>query len=665
MIYIIKNILLTAFLIPSVVEANNYYISNQGNDHNSGQSVTEPFQNIERINDLELQPGDSILFRSGDVFVGELYIKQSGTENQAIAITSYGSGQDPVIQGSITLTDWQQTAENHYQTSYNKKIHQLYVDGRLQTLARYPDNNYLRIDQPDSTYLYDDELYASNTDLKGTTLKVLTANWQWENRTITRKENNRLVLDSLVWRPFKKGFGYYLENHPSFLDQSGEWYQDKESGEVKIITNANLNNQTVRGTILDAGIRIVDNAEYIEISNLTIRDFNKSGIIVGENTQHITITNIEINNTEIYGIKLMLNATACIIRNNHISDLRGIGISLLEAQNCLVENNIIRKIGLIPGYGFDGVNNGTGIALINTEFRAEDYTRVSENNTIRYNIIDSTGYNGIRADGKYNLIEKNIVTDAVLTMNDGGGIYCWALPDNYDYTRNNTFRGNIVRRVHGNTTASGGDHNMTTAFYMDNFSNNILLEGNMAADCEKGFLLNDCSFGISLKNNLSYNNGEGVVIDVYKSDSTIIRGNHTITHNTFFLTSAEQVAIELKNQVLHQYNPGLIDFNHFISRTYATLNRYFEKTDGVETSIDYTLEKWQELQGFDLNSTGEYPVKGDRWWEIKDRSNLLINHSAETKTWSFAVEKYITLTGEWVQDITLSPFTAILIEDAE
>lgn len=79
-----------------------------------------------------------------------------------------------------------------------------------------------------------------------------------------------------------------------------------------------------------------------------------------------------------------------------------------------VSNNTILNTGVIPGYGFSGVNGAIGIL-----FDAGTYS------TISYNFVQYTGYIGIRFDGQYHLVDSNIVLDTMLTMADGGPIYCW------------------------------------------------------------------------------------------------------------------------------------------------------------------------------------------------------------------------------------------------
>ena len=49
--------------------AATYYVSSSaGDDANDGLSETVPLRTVENVNGLDLQPGDRVLFRCGDVW---------------------------------------------------------------------------------------------------------------------------------------------------------------------------------------------------------------------------------------------------------------------------------------------------------------------------------------------------------------------------------------------------------------------------------------------------------------------------------------------------------------------------------------------------------------------------------------------------------------------
>lgn len=83
-----------------------YYVdSENGNDTNNGTSEGTAFQTIEKINSIEFQPGDQILFKWGGTWTGALMPKGSGEEGNPITIGSYGEGPKPVLMPGEDWTD--------------------------------------------------------------------------------------------------------------------------------------------------------------------------------------------------------------------------------------------------------------------------------------------------------------------------------------------------------------------------------------------------------------------------------------------------------------------------------------------------------------------------------------------------------------------------------
>lgn len=79
---------------------NTYYVSNLGNDANTGKSETTPWKTIAKVNSFSFSPGDRILFKKGDTWNEQLTIPSSGSSDKRITFSSYGSGNLPIIQAS-------------------------------------------------------------------------------------------------------------------------------------------------------------------------------------------------------------------------------------------------------------------------------------------------------------------------------------------------------------------------------------------------------------------------------------------------------------------------------------------------------------------------------------------------------------------------------------
>lgn len=80
--------------------ATNYYISfSVGIDSNNGLSAATPLQTLSKVSATTFSAGDSILFKAGDTWSGQLAPLGSGSSAAPIVIDMYGSGSKPVING--------------------------------------------------------------------------------------------------------------------------------------------------------------------------------------------------------------------------------------------------------------------------------------------------------------------------------------------------------------------------------------------------------------------------------------------------------------------------------------------------------------------------------------------------------------------------------------
>src|SRR5690554_6465772 len=77
-----------ALIIPA--KATTYYFSSSSGDDNrssqDAQNPATPWKSLDKLNSIfsSLQPGDSILFKSGDVFTGSIVVTTSGNAGASI-----------------------------------------------------------------------------------------------------------------------------------------------------------------------------------------------------------------------------------------------------------------------------------------------------------------------------------------------------------------------------------------------------------------------------------------------------------------------------------------------------------------------------------------------------------------------------------------------------
>jgi hypothetical protein len=95
-------LLVSSLLIFSCTEPSHvYFVNSGGNDSNSGRTPETAWKTLEKINKHDFSPGDSILFRGGDVFEGTILLSSAdkGNEKSRLVISSYGEGR-AIIRGN-------------------------------------------------------------------------------------------------------------------------------------------------------------------------------------------------------------------------------------------------------------------------------------------------------------------------------------------------------------------------------------------------------------------------------------------------------------------------------------------------------------------------------------------------------------------------------------
>lgn len=98
-----------------VASATTYYVSSStGSDANNGTSAATAWQTIGHVNAQTFQPGDSVLFKRGDVWNESLVVPSSGTAGNPIAFDTYGTGPAPNLTGyyAVPASAWVHVSGN-------------------------------------------------------------------------------------------------------------------------------------------------------------------------------------------------------------------------------------------------------------------------------------------------------------------------------------------------------------------------------------------------------------------------------------------------------------------------------------------------------------------------------------------------------------------------
>ncbi len=80
-------------------QATSYYVdATSGSDSNSGTATSAPWKSLGKVNSVTFQAGDTINFKRGSLWTGNLQVKNSGTSAAPITYQAYDSGAAPHIQ---------------------------------------------------------------------------------------------------------------------------------------------------------------------------------------------------------------------------------------------------------------------------------------------------------------------------------------------------------------------------------------------------------------------------------------------------------------------------------------------------------------------------------------------------------------------------------------
>lgn len=639
--------------------ATNYYLSSNGKDSNSGKSEKQSWQTLNRLNKQKLKAGDSVLFKSGDKFIGEVVVKYSGNSKAPIVYTSYGNGNAPILSGAVAVNNWQSYQGRMLKAPVSQPVYNVFVNSEMQVKARYPNAGFLKMDGGfnDKVSFTDNDLTQKGNYWVGATIRFRT--WDWEFRTSVVKEHadRKITIQDSSTNKLDKGWGYYFDNKFTELDTVKEWfYNDADSYLYYIPTTKSAGIEAVVHT---TGFSINKGTSNIYIKNLKLEKYNLYGFNAQGDNVNIKIVGNNLENIGLIAINFNLVSKNCLAEGNTINKISGRGISALEPEHIVIQKNSITNIGSIPGYGINGVNGMIAIAVENIEERKNPTSHIAVSNLIKGNKIDSIGYVGIRMDGAKSVMEANVVSNALLHLSDGAAIYCWAL-DGDHYTYDNTIKNNIVFNIKGdNSTTPSHEEPIANGIYIDNNAYNILVKDNTVFNATgSGIHINSGAYNNYVSGNTVHNCMAAIsVAEWAKAASTY--GNK-FENNMLAVDDKKQNCIFITNWLLPSTKElASYDNNTFINLTsdFVVSETYLEK-DKTEITKKYSLENWQKNFGYD---------KSSKLISAKNAPNkctntaIFYNPTSISKTFDFTDQTYFNLEGENVKTLNLKPYTSAIL----
>jgi len=599
-----------------ILQARSFYLdSRNGDDLADGSTIQKAWKTLQKLNQSmsQIKPGDTIFFVRGSIFRGTISFVLSGTAQKPIVLTAAGTGNMPVINGSVELTEWSQEGSNVYSTPVSTLVTDLFLNDRRLTAARYPNQGWLTADEGfGKNGFRDNDLDFSDHYWDGAIVRFRPHKWLYETRRVQFFVGKQITFDSPSQYDLLVGSGYYLENHPAAMDADFEWYYD--AGQKKVFLRLPSGKQPssylIEAAVRENGLATNWNLNYIQIRNLKFEKFQGSGLLgLGLKNSIISGNEVRLCN---YGILIYgSEPTAVEVSNNKVSDCTAQGISLIDALSSVVSNNMVRNSGIIPGYGISGDNGARGIYVGGIS---------SKNCLVERNEVDSSGYSGITCMGEGHKVQYNILKNSMLTLSDGGALYTWG-----SYSKNLVFAHNFISGVEGNDAGSPFQGKMANAIYLDDFVNHITVSSNMVEKySDIGILLHNADY-ITVQNNIVAGNTclallydfAGETYHIASSGNEFF-GLSPMAFPLWIQSSTSNLQLDFKDNIYaNPYNPVKVRLKDPSNDLFLGLERWkseFGKDGGSETDqYNWNLLEVKDTISENLIKNGNFDSGTGSW----------------------------------------------------
>jgi hypothetical protein len=465
-----------------------YYVSVQGDDQNPG-TKDEPFQHIQKFADIA-QPGDICLVRKG-IYRETVQPKSSGLRGDPILYVAY-PGEKVTISGTEPVTGkWSKYKGSIYQIRLDVECQQLFMDGEMMIVARWPNMRFDQIWERSSwassgigsSYgkMVDPELAKTDVDWTGAiaTLNIAHQFSTWTRRVTKHSKGSDTFeypqdfgkLSGTIGHSsaFEDDF-YYLSGKLGALDIPTEWYYDAETKMLYLWTpdGKSPEKHKVEVKVRDKGFEVND------LDEIHLIGFNFFACTFQfENTVHSLVDGCHLlyptyarelgsqrgGRTPMSGMSGSHNT----IRNSTLGFTPVSGLVMNGAYNTL-DNNLVHDVC------WNGSLSYTAISLHNGDNPGNELNPVIVKGNTTYN----TGSAGISFRGQAYLLEYNYVHHAGLMSHDVAAIY----------TSGSSISGSIVRYnwIHNcHPEIEDGKH-IGLGFRLDDQGKNISVNHNVVWD---------------------------------------------------------------------------------------------------------------------------------------------------------------------------------------
>ena len=600
------------------ISATTYFVSNSGSDSNSGLSEVEAWKSLDKVNHSFFKPGDQILFKRGDNWIGTIKINFSGRDGNPITYGAFGVGTNPVISGFTNIRDWTFEGNGIYSKMINPESapNLFVINGIQHAIGRFPNSNNLIYESATSNISITDYQLESSINWTGADVVIYKNDFTIDKCRIINHTNNNIKYTSYgTTRYAKAGHEYFIQNDLKTLDVFGEWYYDMKTQKLFVFFG-NSNPDSLETKVSTVDNLIINNArDYVVIHSLSFEGSNSSAIKFNFGSDNCEIKNCSIAFSGYDAFTITGNGI--LIDRCYISDVNGGGI-VISGKDALISNNTLSKIGIIPGQ----TNKLVSTCAITID---------GNNPIIKYNQLDSTAYMGIyfTVSAVKGIIQYNFLKGTCQLVNDAGSIYL-----GHDHP------GTLV------------DHNIVlnsgaNGIYLDEYCTGVTVSNNTISTSADNGIKVHMSFNNKIEANTIYNNPIGINLTNWSSDNTL-KGN-TVLEN-IVVAKAEQFPIEVINKHTTYTEIGSFTRNYYIKEN--TKSNEFATVLNAWSNTVRTFSEWQTSIKQDVNSKYVIISEADGKSE-----RLFYNSTSEIKKYYLGKSIFHDALGNTITDtFSLKPF---------
>lgn len=473
---------LLSITVSTTAMATDFYVSPNGSDSNNGTQAS-PVASLEKARDLarsvagktpiQINVADGVYYLPETLVIG---LQDSGSAKAPIIYRAINEGGAVLSGGSKLDLKWTAYKDGIFQatTPDGLNIDQLFINGKSQRMARYPNYDPAKKAEPYQGFSADafsKERAANWADPTGGYIHAMhVARWGGYHYRITGKDNKREVTYEGGWQNNRQ-MGMHkdfrmVENIFEELDASGEWFHNAKTNTLYFKPEAglDLNSASVEVVRLRHLIEFQGTQEnpvkFVIFQGFTFRHaartfmdtkepllrsdwaIYRGGAVMLTGTENIAIVDCEFDQMGGNAIFVSNYNRDTIIQRCHIHDAGASGICFVGDPDAVRdplfeyrERNDLKKIDRTVGpktdnYPARGIVEDCLIHGIGRVERQPAGVQVSMamNITIRDTSIYDTARAGINfSEGTWggHLIERVDVFDTVLETHDHGSFNSW------------------------------------------------------------------------------------------------------------------------------------------------------------------------------------------------------------------------------------------------